>query len=121
MRRFLLWKKKACLYCDSCWVESAVTVLVHNWLLNLDFFSSSQTRFPCKRESKCQKLFRFHNLEEDVPTCYKILVFYILAVSLSLRSCDERTGIHISHSSVLQRQATKKQWIEVWEAGEGQM
>lgn len=74
-------ERKADMYCDSCWIESTVTVLVHSWLLNLDFFPPSRQDFPALNDSKCQKLFRFNNLE-DVPICYKILVSYILAVLL---------------------------------------
>lgn len=77
---FSSMERKAYLYCDSCWVESTVTVLVHSWLLNLDFFLPARQDFPTKGKVNV-KSSSFHNLG-DVPTCQIILVSYILAVLL---------------------------------------
>lgn len=49
MRRFLPWKEKC-----VCIVKSTVTVWVHNWLLNMDFFLPTKQDFPAKGKVNVQ-------------------------------------------------------------------
>lgn len=82
---------------------------MHNWSLDLDFpfFLQPDNSSMQKGKEVVKSSSGFENLA-DVPTCYKMLVSYLLEVSL-VRSCDERTEIQISCTSVLQREAIKKQ------------